>query len=166
VSLFVFLFFSSACGRVLFSVFLPPPPCSPPLPISLSNTLPFYLFPPTEIRVEYFNGNSDKYTVGTFMPFQTQTSPPSVAKGDLSHLNFATPVTATSIRIVVIQGWNAMNAGLLDTCLPCVAGKYTCSNAATQSAMCVECISGKYLKTNATHAHKGIHMHICAHWRV
>jgi len=98
--------------------------------------------------VQYFNGNLVKHTVGIFNPF-TVTSSYTVKKGDKATLVFATPITATSVRIVVLKGWNAMNAGLLDTCLPCAAGKSTCSNTTSKSAICVDCIAGKNLDTYA-----------------
>jgi hypothetical protein len=102
----------------------------------------------------YITSFPPTHPVGTFMPFDEEPSADtSVEPGDQATLTFATPVIARYVRIVVIAGFSAMNAGVLDTCVPCAVGKYTCSNTTTRSAICVDCVAGEYVVTHCTPSH-------------
>jgi len=80
------------------------------------------------------------------MPFEEE---PIADPGDQATLTLKTPVIARYVRIVVIAGLSAVNAGVLDTCVPCAVGKYTCSNTTTRSAICVEGLCSKGDRTFA-----------------
>ena len=88
------------------------------------------------------------------MPFEEEPiADTSVEPGHQATLTLKTPVIARYVRIVVIAGFSAMNAGVLDTCVPCAVGKYTCSNTTTRSAICVDCVAGEYVVTHCTPSH-------------